>query len=80
MSFYFIYKISQTPSNIVKALEKIDSFGSYKEAKSRVKELRNHRSTEEASVYKIIFAESELEAEERLQENREAPIVQEWEK
>ncbi|MDJ0882089.1 MAG: hypothetical protein QNJ56_10615 [Gammaproteobacteria bacterium] len=77
---YFIYKITQMPGNMVKQLEKIDRFESYKEAKKKVKQLRNDQPSEALSLYKIIFAESELAAEEQLQEKREAPIIQEWEK
>ena len=77
---YFIYKITQMPGNMVKQLEKMDRFESYKEAKKKVKQLRNDQPSEALSLYKIIFAESELAAEEQLQEKREAPIIQEWEK
>jgi hypothetical protein len=30
--------------------------------------------------WKMLFAESELQAEELLQEKREAPVLMEWEK
>jgi hypothetical protein len=31
-------------------------------------------------TYKVVFAASELEAEEMMMEKREAPILREWEK
>jgi hypothetical protein len=34
----------------------------------------------ETETVKVIFAASELEAEELLMEKREAPILREWEK
>ncbi len=80
MSQYFVYKIGQGPTDLVKSLNKIDQFDSYKDAKQRVKGLRQEQGADEAALYKIIFAESELQAEELLHEKREAPIVQEWEK
>ncbi|MDJ0881850.1 MAG: hypothetical protein QNJ56_09395 [Gammaproteobacteria bacterium] len=80
MAYYFIYKITQMPGNMFKQLEKIDRFDVYKEAKKHVKQLRNDQSSEDLGQYRIIFAESELAAEEQLQEKREAPIIQEWEK
>lgn len=80
MSFYFIFKISQLPGGIVKKLEKMDRFESYKEAKQRVRTLRANQSATETVNFKIIFAESELDAEEKLQEKRDPTIVMEWEK
>jgi hypothetical protein len=80
MSFYYIYKISQTPGNMIKKLEKIERFDSYKEAKSLVRSLRSEQPANELATLKIIFAESELDAEDKLQEKREAQIIQEWEK
>lgn len=65
---------------MVKNLQKIDRFDFYKEAKNQVKTLRNEQTGDDNTLYKIIFAESELEAEEKLQVKREAPIIQEWEK
>ncbi len=79
MSFYFIYKIIEGPTQMVKTLEKIDRFDSYKEAKAQVKSLRLEPNPD-GGLFKIIFAENELAAEEMLQEKREKPIVQEWEK
>lgn len=80
MASYFIYKITQTPGNMVRQLEKIDRLDSYKLAKQQVRTLREQQSSTDLGLYKIIFAENELEAEERLQEKRDAPIIQEWEK
>jgi hypothetical protein len=65
---------------MVKNLEKIDRFDSYKEAKQLIKKLRIDQPGGDSSLYKITFAESELMAEEQLQEKREAPVVEEWEK
>lgn len=80
MSFYYIYKITQIPGNMVRQLDKIERLDSYKEAKQQVRTLREQHSSDDLGLYKIIFAENELEAEERLQEKRDAPIIQEWEK
>jgi hypothetical protein len=80
MAYYFIFKISSGPTGLVKQLDKIDRYESYREAKQRVKQLRVDQDANDASVYKIIFAESELDAEDKLGEKREAPVIQEWEK
>ena len=80
MPSYFIYRISQGATNLVRQLEKVDRFDSYRDAKTTVKTLRSEQGLDDPSQYKIIFAESALDAEEKLQEKREAPIIQEWEK
>jgi len=80
MSYYFIYKVTQMPGSIVKNLNKVERYDSYKAAKQQVKALRNEKPDDDLGLYKIIFAESELVAEEQLMEKREAPIIEEWEK
>ena len=77
---YYVYLIKQGVTNLIKDLEKIDEFENYKEAKNFVKDKRSNQSEEEAVTYKIIFAKNVLEAEEQLSEQREAPILREWEK
>ena len=80
MAQYFIYKISARPTGLVSKLEHIDRFESYRDAKQRVKTLRMEQEPGDQAIYKIIFAESELDAEEKLSEKRDAPVLQEWEK
>ncbi len=77
---YFVYKIKPAVSQLVKNLEMLEEFEAYKEAKNFVKERRNNLSNEDETVYKIIFADNALQAEEQLMEKRDAPIVREWEK
>ncbi len=80
MAIYFVYKILPSPSNLVKNLELIEQFKQFKAAKNFVREQRTLQDIEDKSIYKIVFAENQLEAEERLQEIREKPILREWEK
>jgi hypothetical protein len=80
MAHYFIFRITETGNALVRQLEKIDRFDSYREAKQLVRQLRNDNPPGNGVSYKIMFAENELQAEEQLQEKREAPIIQEWEK
>ncbi len=77
---YFVYKILPGVTKLVKNLEKLDEFENFKQAKNFVKEKRIAQDANDQSSYKIIFAENTLEAEERLQEHREKPILREWEK
>ncbi len=80
MSFYYIYKITQGPTDIITTLEKVERYDSYKTAKQNIKQLRAQQAADETHSFKIIFAESELQAEEMLMEKREAPVMMEWEK
>lgn len=77
---YYVYRIANGPSKLVKQLDLVKEFENYKEAKSITKELRAAQASDDTSTIKMIFADNILEAEERLQEQREAPIVREWEK
>ncbi len=77
---YFVYKISPAVTNLVKNLDMLQDFEAYKEAKNLVKSERSKLAAEDKTIYKIIFADNALQAEEQLMEKREAPIVLEWEK
>jgi hypothetical protein len=79
---YFVYKMSPGPTNIIKNLDLMDKFEKYKDAKNYVKEKRVELNitAESDEELKMILAENELEAEEKLLEKREKPILREWEK
>lgn len=77
---YYVYRIASGPSKLVKQLELIKEFEVFKEAKGFAKDERAAQSAADTSIIKVIFADNVLEAEERLQEQREAPIIREWER
>jgi hypothetical protein len=77
---YYIYAIQQGPTALVKHLDQLEEFEKFKDAKNRARELRAATAPDDTRVIKVIFADSALEAEEKLQEHREAPILKEWEK
>ena len=77
---YFVYKIAPGVSKIVKNLEPLDNFEKFKDAKNFAKENRQQENAEDNNIYKVIFAENSIDAEEKLQEQREESIVREWEK
>ena len=62
------------------SVDMIAEHESFKEAKNHARQLRSELSADAKAMYKVIFAESALEAEERLMEQREEPILREWEK
>ena len=77
---YFVYKIAPGISKIVKNLEPLAEYEKFKEAKNFAKEKRQQEDGSEGNIYKVIFAENSIDAEEKLQEHREEGIVREWEK
>lgn len=77
---YYIYRITQGPTALVKQLEKLEEHEVYKDARNRARELRTGLGADDRQNIKVMYAATELEAEEQLMEKREAPILREWEK
>ena len=77
---YFVYRMNQVGETVVKQLEKLDSFDAYRDARNFARELRKNQPTDDSTTIKVIFAATELDAEEQLMEKREKPILREWEK
>lgn len=77
---YFIYKITPGPTSMIKQLELQTQFDSFNEAKNTARAMRAELGADTNITVKVIFAATPLEAEEKLQEHREAPILREWEK
>lgn len=79
---YYIYKITSGSTGAIKNLECIDKYDVYKQAKKFVREKRVEFEEDNRTTLKMIFAEDEFEAEQRLtaSASRDAPIVREWEK
>jgi len=78
---YYVYKISaQAGMSLVKNLDLLGEFVSFKEAKNQAREIREKQDGGEGVMIKVMFAENQLLAEEQLLEYREKPIVMEHEK
>ena len=76
---YFVYKISAGATPLLKELTLLERFEAFKDAKEFARERRSQLDLESVTI-KVIFAETELHAEEQLLEAREAPVLREWEK
>lgn len=76
---YYVFRITQT-TPILKQLEHQGTYEAYQEARQQVRSLRTEASPSDKAIYKLIFAANQLEAEERLHEQREQPVLMEWEK
>lgn len=77
---YYIYHITGDPTGLVKNLEYQTEFDSFQEAKKFARERRAELGTGTDVTVKVMFAPNKLDAEEKLMEKREKPIVMEWEK
>ena len=77
---YFIYKITPGPTTMIRQLELQTQFEVFNDAKNHARTLRAELGADSPITVKVIFAATPLEAEEKLQEHREAPILREWEK
>lgn len=67
---YYVYKIQTQP---LRLLEKLSSFDKFPQASADAKQHRTSMTLGESDLIKVIFAETELEAEDLLSQVREAP-------
>jgi len=80
---YYIYKVTPGATKLMKKLEKIEQHESYKAARDSARSMRGAARAaggDENHTIKVMFADSELAAEELLMEKREEQILREWEK
>jgi GTPase len=78
---YYVFKMSSPEGmGLVKNLELISDYESFREAKNFAKEQRAGLDKGDTSVIKVMFADNQLLAEEQLMVFREKPIVMEHEK
>ena len=65
---YFVYKIFEKPIRHLEMLEQHDAF---REASNRAKQMRVELASDAGYTIKVIFAETELHAEDLLNQVRE---------
>ena len=66
---YFVYKIFEKP---IRHLEKLEDYDSFREASNRAKQMRGELAGDADYTIKVIYAETELHAEDLLNQIREA--------
>lgn len=77
---YYLFKISTNDTlDLVKDLELLHVFDVFRAAKTEAKRLRAEQPDDVAS-FKVMFADSQLSAEEQLLEKREKPVLMEHER
>ena len=67
---YYVYKMESFP---IRRLEYLAHFDTFKEASVEAKQRRNTMELKDGQVVKVMFAESELEAEDLLSQVRPKP-------
>lgn len=76
---YYVYRITPLNRPPGRELKQLGSYDAFRPARDFARDLRAEENLDPEAV-KVIFANNVLEAEERLLEKREAPILKEWEK
>ena len=66
---YFVYKITEMP---FRRLEKLEQHDAFREASNRAKQLRGELAEDASCIIKVMFAETELHAEDLLNQVRNA--------
>lgn len=77
---YFVFEVVTVGSIGRKSANCIAQYDSYKDAKSFARQKRIDLNVTDPSGVRIMFADDEGEAKDKIEENREAPILREWEK
>jgi hypothetical protein len=77
---YYLFKISARDKlDLVKNLELLQVFDAFKAARNEAKKRRAEQPLD-GVTYKVMFAESQLDAEVRLLEKRAKPVLMEHER
>ncbi len=78
---YYVFKMSSPEGmELVKNLELIGDYESFRDAKNFAKSQRAELDSTDTTQIKVMFADNQLLAEEQLMIHREQPIVMEHEK
>jgi hypothetical protein len=77
---YYLFKISQADAiGLVKQIELLQTHDAFKAASKAAKQQRAEQPLA-GFTYKVMFADNQLEAEEKLQEKRKKPVLMEHER
>ena len=78
---YYIFKMTSPEGmDLVKNLELVTEFETFKEAKRFAREKRSELPIDSKEIIKVMFADNQLIAEDQLLEHREKPVLMEHEK
>ena len=78
---YYVFKMTSTEGmSLVKNLDLLGEYESFRDAKNFAKSQRAELAGDDSITVKVMYAENQLLAEEQLLAYREKPIVMEHEK
>lgn len=78
---YYVFKMNSPEGmDLVKNLELLNEFESFRDAKNYAKDQRGELDKDDSSIIKVMFSDNQLLAEEQLLAYREKPVVMEHEK
>ena len=78
---YYVFKMTSPEGmELVKNLEYLSDYESFREAKNFAKSKRSELDKGDTSLIKVMFVDNQLLAEEQLLVYREKPVVMEHEK
>ena len=77
---YFIFHLEKGTNGVVRDAELLDQFEEYKQAKNFAREKRSELDVKDAGEVKIMFEDNQDLAKQKVMQNRDAPILREWEK
>ena len=77
---YFVYHLEKGTNGVVREAELLDQFDEYKKAKQFARDKRAEFDVKDAADVKIMFEDNQDLAKQKVMQNRDAPILREWEK
>ena len=77
---YFVFHLERGTNGIVRDAELLNQFDEYKQAKQFARENRAELDVKQAADVKIMYEDNQDLAKQKVMQNRDAPILREWEK
>ena len=77
---YFVFHLERGTNGIVRDAELLNQFDEYKQAKQFARDKRAELDVKQAADVKIMYEDNKDLAKQKVMQNRDAPILREWEK
>lgn len=77
---YFVFHLERGTNGIVRDAELLNQFDEYKQAKQFARDKRAELDVKQAADVKIMYEDNQDLAKQKVMQNRDAPILREWEK
>lgn len=77
---YFVFHLERGTNGIVRDADLLNQFDEYKQAKQFARDKRAELDVKQAADVKIMYEDNQDLAKQKVMQNRDAPILREWEK